>query len=84
MSEGAVPEAAVPEGERAEAAPRCGCGHDRRHHMVSPEPTYTVWGKFWVMFMGVSSIPVRLDFRCRVCSQAFDSTVDSTECSALL
>jgi hypothetical protein len=52
--------------------------------MVSPEPTYTGWGKFWVMFMGVSSIPIRLDFRCRVCGEVFDSTVDPTECSALL
>jgi hypothetical protein len=84
VAEGAVPEGAVPEAEPAPAIPRCSCGHDRRHHMVSPEPTYTGWGKFWVMFMGVSSIPIRLDFRCRVCGEVFDSTVDPTECSALL
>jgi hypothetical protein len=52
--------------------------------MVSPVPTYTSWGKFWVFFMGVSSVPIRLDFQCRVCGQSFDHTVDPVECQALL
>jgi hypothetical protein len=44
--------------------------------MVSPRPTYTGWGKFWVIFVGVSTRPVRIDYQCRVCLQAFDFTVD--------
>ena len=64
--------------------PTCRCGFGRGHHMVSPVPTYTSWGKFWVFFMGVSSVPIRLDFQCRVCGQSFDHTVDPDECRALL
>jgi len=43
--------------------PTCTCGHNRFHHLVSSEPTYTAWGHFWVVLMGVSSSPIRLDFR---------------------
>ncbi len=60
------------------AAPRpaCKCGYDRDHLMVSREPRYGVWKGFWVMFMGVSMLPYRVDFRCRVCLQVFDATTD--------
>lgn len=44
--------------------------------MVSPEKRYTAWGGFWVFFFGVSYTPVRVDFRCRVCGEAFDHTED--------
>jgi hypothetical protein len=44
--------------------------------MVSREPRYGVWKGFWVLFMGVSMVPYRVDFRCRVCQQVFDSTDD--------
>ena len=54
----------------------CACGYDRHHVMVSPKPTYTGWAKFWVFFMGVSAIPIRLDYRCRVCCQIFDHSED--------
>lgn len=72
------------EGSPPAAAARCRCGHDRRHHMVSPVPTYTSWGKFWVIFMGVSSVPIRLDFQCRVCGESFDHTTDPEELQRLL
>lgn len=52
--------------------------------MVSPVPTYTSWGKFWVIFMGVSSVPIRLDFQCRVCGESFDHTTDPEELQRLL
>lgn len=42
--------------------------------MVSAEPTYTSWAKFWVFFMGVSAVPIRLDYRCRVCRETFDQS----------
>ncbi len=57
----------------------CPCGHDRTHYLVSPVPTYTGWGKFWVIFMGVSTKPSRVDFKCRQCQQVFDYTEDPAE-----
>ena len=58
---------------------QCECGHDKHHHMVSAIPTYTAWGHFWINLMGVSSIPIRLDFQCRVCKDKFDFTTDPEE-----
>ena len=29
--------------------PRCGCGHDREHPFVSPEPQYTAIGWFFIL-----------------------------------
>ena len=59
--------------------PTCLCGYDRTHYLVSPVPTYTRWGTFWVIFMGVSTKPVRVDFKCRQCGRLFDFTQDSDE-----
>ena len=56
----------------SEETDRCSCGHDRNHYMVSADPTYTAWGTFWITLMGVSSVPIRIDFRCRVCGETFD------------
>ncbi len=64
--------------------PSCICGYDRNHHMVSPVPTYTNWGKFWVIFMGVSTRPIRIDFQCRVCNEVFDHTEDPAELAQYL
>ena len=47
--------------------------------MVSPVPFYTGWAKFWVFFMGVSAIPIRLEYRCRVCRVTFDSSEDPAD-----
>ena len=58
---------------------KCFCGYTRDHHMVSPIATYTAWGKFWIILMGVSSIPIRIDFQCRICKERFDFTVDGEE-----
>lgn len=52
--------------------------------MVSPVPTYTGWGKFWVFFIGVSTRPVRVQFRCRVCRTTFDSIDDPKELERFL
>ena len=59
--------------------PTCVCGHNRFHHLVSAEPTYTAWGHFWVVLMGVSSSPIRLDFRCRRCKEKFDFITNPQE-----
>jgi hypothetical protein len=78
--EDAAPAVEVPTDPDAGVSRRvCGCGHGRRHIMVSPVPTYTGWAKFWVFFMGVSAIPIRLDYRCRVCRMTFDSSEDPVD-----
>lgn len=59
--------------------PRCACGHDRHHHLVSAERSYTSWGGFWVMVMGVSASPIRIDFRCRHCKEKFDFITNPEE-----
>lgn len=52
---------------------RCACGHDSTHHMVSREGVYTLIGKFWVMF-GVTTEPIAIRYRCRVCGQYLGET----------
>ena len=63
---------------------KCSCGHDRKHHMVSPIPTYTTWGTFWISLLGVSATPIRMDFKCRVCGEVFDFIRDSDELKSFL
>ena len=65
--------------ESEEEDPRCECGHGKGHHMVSAIPTYTMWGSFWINLMGVSSVPIRIDFQCRVCKDRFAFTTDQEE-----
>jgi hypothetical protein len=66
-------------GESAGAAPTCKCGYGRDHLMVSADCKYTMWGWFWVTFVGVTTRPIKVDFRCRVCTQTFDSSVDPSD-----
>tara|TARA_B110000037_G_scaffold114548_1_gene131684 strand:- start:232 stop:474 length:243 start_codon:yes stop_codon:yes gene_type:complete len=63
---------------------KCFCGNDRSHYMVTAIPTYTSWGHFWVVLMGVSAIPIRIDFQCRVCKEKFDFTTQQTELKQFL
>ena len=71
--------AATASGGEAAPDPVCRCGHTACHYMVSPEPTYTTWGKFCVIFLGVSTPPIRVDFRCRICKVLISSTEDPSE-----
>lgn len=59
----------------AEDPPRCGCGFDRDHFMVSAEPQYSGVGWFWVLF-GITTVPREIQFRCRRCKVCFDRTQD--------
>ena len=77
----AADEAASPNLEESE---RCRCGHDRNHHMVSPLPTYTTWGTFWISLLGISATPIRLDFKCRVCGEVFDFIREQEELKKFL
>jgi hypothetical protein len=72
------------EGSAPPAAAHCQCGYTRVHLMVSPERKYTWWGTFWVIFMGVSTTPIRVEFRCRVCGDTFDATEDPEDLSAFM
>ena len=54
----------------------CSCGHNRHHHLVTPNATYTAWATFWITMMGVSATPIRVDFICRVCKEKFDFEID--------
>ena len=63
---------------------KCPCGHDRKHHMVSERREYTAWGKFWMILMGVSSRPIKIDFVCRRCKIRFDFIKDEKELNQYL
>ena len=63
---------------------KCSCGHDRTHYMVSTLPTYTGWGTFWITLLGISAVPIRLDFKCRVCGEVFDFIRDPEELKKFL
>jgi hypothetical protein len=55
--------------------PRCPCGHDRHHFMVSPENHYTLVGKV-ILMLGISVEPVKVTYQCRKCWKVFDETTD--------
>lgn len=55
--------------------PTCPCGHDRHHFRVSCEGEHKSWAWIALMF-GVSSKPVRVSWRCRLCDTTFDSSDD--------
>lgn len=55
--------------------PRCRCGHDRDHFMVSPVAHYTFLG--WVLVItGISAPITHMDFRCRQCDQILETITD--------
>lgn len=64
--------------EPARNLPRCKCGHDRTHYMVSAEPQYGVW-QLLVVSMGISQQPRSIEYRCRRCNEVFDRTDDVRE-----
>jgi len=53
----------------------CACGHGRAHRQVTIDPEYTVGGWF-LLLIGVTATPTRLNYRCRRCNEVFDSTTD--------
>jgi hypothetical protein len=55
--------------------PRCKCGHDRHHYMVSADNHYT-FGRKIILALGVSVEPIKVTYTCRQCWQTFDETTD--------
>jgi hypothetical protein len=62
-------------GEPRTDLPRCPCGHDRRHFMVSPENHYS-WLGTVILLLGISVEPVKVTYTCRKCWKVFDETRD--------
>jgi len=54
----------MPEGD---ALDTCSCGYERDHFMISPECKYSLWGWMRVSFLGISTRPIRVEYRCRRC-----------------
>ena len=54
----------------------CPCGYNRSHFMISPECKYSLWGWMRVSFLGISTRPVRVVYRCRRCNTVLHRTND--------
>ena len=66
----------VPMGEaNPHPTPKCRCGHDRHHFMVTAEGRYTAltWA---ALLIGISVRPWAIDYRCRQCNEVFDRSFD--------
>ena len=59
----------------AREPPRCRCGHDKKHPVVSPSAEYTVLGWFLTL-MGISARPTAIKFVCRRCDEVVEKTTD--------
>ena len=55
--------------------PKCPCGHDRRHFMVSAENHYT-FVRSMILMLGISVEPIKVTYQCRTCWKVFDQTTD--------
>lgn len=61
--------------EQAEPLPRCPCGHDRNHVMVSANQEHGFGG--WVLVLiGISAPPRAVNFTCRECGTVIERTKD--------
>ncbi len=75
MADAPSPPELTPHRNPADERPRCRCGHDRDHYMVSPVAHYTFVGWCLVIF-GISAPMTHMEFRCRQCDQVIESTTD--------
>ena len=58
--------------------PTCPCGHDRTHHMVSPNANYTFTG--WCLnVIGITATPTEIRFVCRRCDTTIERITDPKE-----
>jgi hypothetical protein len=61
--------------ENGREPPRCKCGHDRNHPMVSPQADYSFFGWAFIL-VGVSWEPKSIEFVCRTCGESVERLVD--------
>jgi hypothetical protein len=59
----------------ASEGPRCPCGYHEDHTMVSAVRRYDVFGWF-LLTMGISAKPKRIDYQCRRCDTILRSETD--------
>ncbi|MGZ3451969.1 MAG: hypothetical protein ACXWUG_07520 [Polyangiales bacterium] len=60
------------------AEPRCSCGHDRHHYMVTPSAVHGLGG--WLrVFIGISTRPKEIRYQCRRCDEVIEKTTDAEE-----
>ncbi len=53
----------------------CRCGHDRAHPQVEARPVHGFWG--WLKLLnGISTLPKRVEYRCRKCGTVLGATRD--------
>ena len=50
----------------------CSCGHDRNHAQVEANPRYSLWGYFKLGLVGITAIPIEVEFQCSRCHQFFE------------
>lgn len=55
--------------------PRCRCGFEPGHHMVSAEEEYSLWSSL-VIATGISQKPLRIRHRCRRCGEQVGEPVE--------
>jgi hypothetical protein len=61
------------ENKQSISAGTCRCGYTLGHHMVSPDPEYTILG--WIkLVVGITSRPTKIKYRCRRCDEVIAST----------
>ncbi|OGU65473.1 MAG: hypothetical protein A2499_16445 [Stygiobacter sp. RIFOXYC12_FULL_38_8] len=55
--------------------PACSCGYDKSNLKVQHKCEYSGFGQvlYWI---GISAVPVRVNFVCTVCNEAIESTDD--------
>ena len=63
--------------------PRCKCGHDRTHHMVSAVGNFSPWAWALLVF-GISVRPYEVEYRCRKCDRVIERTSDPEACRKAL
>jgi len=50
----------------------CSCGNNRNSPDVIESPEYSGWSIFLIS-MGISAKPIKVDYTCRKCKKTFDS-----------
>jgi len=50
----------------------CPCGNDRNSPDVIESPEYSAWSMFLIS-MGISAKPVKVEYTCKKCKRKFDS-----------
>jgi len=61
-----------------ESINKCSCGNNRNSESVYIKTEYTPWGWLW-MLLGISAVPVKVNFICRKCGQTLDTLTSKEE-----